>query len=803
MPFTFDQEEPPTLSMEMRNPQLIERDQFRAPSASVRNRTLPFRRSFGQVSDTERVFYGAAAVLLSFLSGWLILRAERFGWYGPEVGLAIFAVANGAIFIILLWNGVLSARKHERHDARAPKSLPPEEANRELRVLQGTSELAEANAALREQMQTSTRAERGYQEIMDNSIDVICTFDAEGRFLWVNRACERLWGYLPEELIGRPFIEMVHPEDQEKTRNIDQSILSGVSASSFENRYLRKDGTVVWIVWTANWSEALQINVCVARDMTARKEMEIELLRTGKAAESASLAKSQFLATISHEIRTPMNGIIGMTDIVLDTELDRDQREHLGIVKSSARALLGLLNDILDFSKMEAGKLELEAISFSLRTCIGSVLKTLGMRADEKGLELTADLPPKLPDHWIGDPMRLQQILMNLVDNAIKFTEKGDVMLGVAVESATDELHCLHFAISDTGIGIPLSKQMLIFEAFTQADGSTTRTHGGTGLGLAIVAQLVRQMGGQIWVESTLGAGTTFHFTVQLPVRQTAMADARVVVPLQLKGLPVLVVDDNAVNRRILRAMLENWEMLPTVVASGAEALEEMRRALRVGMPFPLVLLDGIMPEMDGFTVATKMRDQTGLAGATVMMLSAALSAAAADRCNELRIAGYFMKPVSESELLDAILLAIGGDVERRSTTNARPSVAAGSGLRILIADDNAVNRAVVEGILGRSGHAFVHVANGREAVETVGRELFDLIFMDVQMPEIDGFEAVRRIREAERGTDRHTPIAAMTAHAMMGDRERCLAAGMDDYLSKPLKKAEVLALVRQISAGQ
>jgi PAS domain S-box-containing protein len=280
------------------------------------------------VSDTERIFYGAAAVLLSFLSGWLILWVERLGEYGPEVGLAIFAVANGTIFIILLRNGVLSARIYERHDAQAPKSLPPAETDLELRVLQRTSELDEANAALREQMQTSARAERGYQEIMDNSIDVICTFDAEGRVSLGTGASERLWGYLPEKLIGRPFIEMVHPEDQEKTRNIDQSILSGVSASGFENRYLRKDGTEVWIVWTANWSEALQINVCVARDMTARKEMEIELLRTGKSAESASLAKDQFLANMSHEIRTPMNGVIGMTSLMLDGDLNPRQREY-------------------------------------------------------------------------------------------------------------------------------------------------------------------------------------------------------------------------------------------------------------------------------------------------------------------------------------------------------------------------------------------------------------------------------------------------------------------------------------------
>jgi two-component system sensor histidine kinase/response regulator len=693
------------------------------------------------------------------------------------------------------------ARAAKREEDPTPGLLSPDEATLEARVLERTSELAAANAALREQMESHSRAERDFREIMENSIDVICTFDAEGRFLQVSRACQRLWGYSPEELIGRPYIEMVHPEDREKTLARDRLILGGLSASSFENRYLRKDGSVVWIFWTANWSEALQINVCVARDMSAHKEMEIELVRVGKAAGAASLAKGEFLTTISHEIRTPMNGIIGMTDMVLATSLDREQREWLSIAKSSARALLDLLNDILDFSKMEAGRLELEAVSFSLRACVDEVLKTFAERADEKELELTADVPTKIPDHLIGDPMRLRQILINLVDNAIKFTDHGKIKLSVAIESVTDDCHCLHFTISDTGIGVPPTMQEKIFEAFRQADGSTTRTHGGAGLGLAIAAQLVEKMGGRIWLASKPVGGTIFHFTAQLPLGHTPMQNVRTVDPLQLNGLRTLVVDDNAVNRRILRATLENWGMQLTVVASGAEALEEMHRAVRLRMPISLVLLDVMMPEMDGFMVAEKIRDQVELSGATVMMLSSAMSTDAAKRCDELDIASYLVKPVSEPELLDAILLAIGGQVERQLARNAKAGMASGDRLRILLVEDNAVHRIVATAILRQNGHTLVHAVDGVEAVEITGQESFDLILMDVQMPEMDGFEAARRIRLAEHKTGKHTPIVALTAHAMDGDRERCLEAGMDDYLSKPLKKADMLALLRQIAA--
>jgi signal transduction histidine kinase/CheY-like chemotaxis protein len=524
-----------------------------------------------------------------------------------------------------------------------------------------------------------------------------------------------------------------------------------------------------------------------------------DLVTSRDKAMEASRAKSEFLANMSHEIRTPMNGIIGMTELALATGPDDQLRDYLTTVKTSADSLLTILNDILDFSKIESRKLELEATPFSVRELLVETLKPLAMKAEQTGIELLYDIDPATPDGVIGDRLRLRQVLSNLIGNAIKFTPAGHVLVEVHERERTGNRTTLHFQVTDTGIGIQADKHGTIFEAFSQADGSTTRRFGGTGLGLTISATLVRLMGGEIWMESVPDAGSTFHFTTSFEC--DAAPPSTLVPEPPLADLRVLIVDDNSVNRRILMAQLSRWHTRPTAVSDGASAMASLVEAAADNRPFVLVLLDANMPGMDGFDVAEQIASRPDLAGATIMMLTSSGRYGDVGRCRALGISAYLTKPVGADDLLAAIGRVLQGGPKSVAAVDAAaapPAVARSRALRLLLAEDNVVNQRVAVGMLSARGHSVTVANNGVEALAALAGGTFDLVLMDVQMPVMGGLEATGEIRRRERESGTRTRIVAMTAHAMRGDRDRCLAAGMDGYLSKPIDPTALFAMVEQ-----
>jgi len=674
----------------------------------------------------------------------------------------------------------------------------------ELRVQVRTQELqSEVNERMRAE-ETLSEERKVLRALIDNVPDFMYVKDADCRFLVANLSVARQMGAkTTEELLGKNDFDF-YPREVAATFYEDEQrvIRTGQAEVNREETGLDSQGNASQILTTQvplrDKNGRVTGLVGIGHDITHLKKAEEEMRRARDLAEKASKAKSEFLANMSHEIRTPLNGVMGMTELALETQLTGEQREYLETVKMSGDSLLTVINDILDFSKIEAGKIDLEAIDFNLRDSLETTLKTLAVRADEKGLELLCEVAPEIPDMMRGDSSRLRQIVVNLVGNSIKFTEKGEIALKVQVERQEGADLLCRFTVADTGIGIPEAKRELIFKPFSQADTSTTRKYGGTGLGLTISTRLVEMMGGKIWVESEVGRGSQFHFTVRL-----GRADAKEIKlgttapPELLRGVKVLVVDDNRTNCRILEGMLTRWQMKSTAVNGGKAALEQLVTARQADEPYGLVLTDMHMPDMDGFALIEQIRQRPELATATIMMLTSAGHRGDAARCQVLGVAAYLLKPIRQSELREAVARVLGARqqegaiplITRYSLQDAREP---GACLRVLLAEDNVVNQRLAVRLLEKRGHRVVVAGTGLEALKALEKENFDLVLMDVQMPEMDGLEATAILREKEKVTGLHQQVVALTAHAMKGDREKCIEGGMDGYLTKPIRPQEL-----------
>ena len=690
-------------------------------------------------------------------------------------------------------------------------------AELERKVLHRTKELVKANEGLTKEIaehkvaqESLIESEERFRQLAENIKEVFFVGNLDPpRVTYVSPAYDEIWGVSRQPIYERPdaWIAPILEEDREMVMKAFAESIQGL-AIAIEYRIARPDGSIRWI---RNRTFPLRNNenkvyryVGIAEDITKWKLATVELENAKEAAEQANRAKSEFLANMSHEIRTPMNGIIGMTDLVLEMDLGAEQAEYLYLVKCSADALLTLLNDILDFSKMEAGKLELDSLNFDLRKSLSEVIKTLAVKAQEKGLEFIFDVHPDVPASVVGDPARLRQVLVNLVGNSIKFTEKGEIQ--VTVQSEPDggqEVH-LHFTVRDTGIGIPKDKQQMIFGAFSQADSSTTRKYGGTGLGLTISSQLVGMMGGRIWVESEPGQGSAFHFLVRLG-QGDPLAAPDVLPASRLAGVPILIVDDNSANRLILEDSARLWKMIPVAVESAAAALEELQRCLRSNARLPLVVTDAHMPEMDGYQFVEAIRRDPLLADLRIVVLTSGGRRGDAARCQKLGVSGYLSKPFDRLELREILLRVLTGappDPNKRTLVTRHTLREQQLTLSILVAEDNPVNQTLIARILEKKGHTVAIAQNGIEALDALRKQSFDVVLMDGQMPEMDGFEATKRIREKEKGSGSHLPIIALTAHAMQGDKERFLAGGMDAYVTKPLKVEELFSAIESVTAG-
>jgi len=711
-------------------------------------------------------------------------------------------------------NRSLAGEVEERQ--RVEEELRRAQTGLEERVRARTADLSDANTMLESEVAERVRAEEALREsselvrlVFDSIPEGVYGIDMQGNCTFCNPSCLRLLGYHePTEILGKNLHTLIHHTRHDGTPypveecHIYEAFRHGHGTHIDDEILWRRDGTSFPAeYWSHPMHRAGKVfgTVVTFVDVTERKRTEQVLRGAREAAEAASRAKSEFLANMSHEIRTPMNGVIGMTELTLDTELTQEQRGYLNLVKSSAESLLILLNDILDFSKIEAGRLDMEIIEFNLRDSLDDTMKAVSLRAHEKGLELACHILPDVADALLGDPTRLRQIVINLIGNAIKFTTQGEVRIQVETELETPTAAILHFAVTDTGVGIPLEKQASIFEAFTQADNSTTRRYGGTGLGLSICSRLVEMMGGRMWLESIPDQGSTFHFSARFQLQIASPSNHTPVGLETLRHLSALIVDDNATNRRILKEMLLGWQMRAVEADGGRSALDLLKRAAADRKDFSVVLIDAQMPEIDGFQVAEQMRQDPQMENSALIMLTSAGFRGDAARCRALGIKAYLPKPVKRSDLLEAIktvLVPSGRTQQVPALVTLHSLRESRRHLRILLAEDNRVNQVLAVRLLEKGGHTVVLAKTGTAALEALQKDHFDLVLMDVQMPEMDGLEATARVRVREKVTGRRIPIVAMTAHAMVGDKERCLQAGMDAYVSKPLSVKALFATI-------
>ncbi|MEI7457540.1 MAG: response regulator [Nitrosomonadales bacterium] len=660
-----------------------------------------------------------------------------------------------------------------------------------------------AQKAMELQVQSERRL---LKNVMDTLGEGVYMLDQQGRCTYMNSEAEEIVGWTIEEVMGHNLHDILHSQRPDGTQvsadncPIRQSTMKNEEYRSETEYFQHKNGTLFPIAIVASPmmdGDTVTGSVAAFQDISERKFTERELLRAKESAEAASRAKGDFLATMSHEIRTPMNGIIGMTELALDTEMSAEQREYLNMVKSSADALLTIINDILDFSKIESGKMELELVDFDVRNLFVSAEKTLAIRAAQKGLELVYDVDSAIPDLLTGDPGRMRQVLTNLLGNAVKFSSHGAITLRMKLLMQSTDGFCVRIEVADQGIGIPADKLAHIFEAFTQADTSTTRKYGGTGLGLAISGKLVAAMGGELSVESQVGIGSVFGFTVTLPVAKNQLTEA---ICDELAGLSVLIVDDNATNCQLLSQLIKKWGMRPIVAGSGAEGMAMLIEAQQENSPFDLLLLDAVMADIDGFDFAAQVKLLPDMPRALVMLLSPANLRADTERCRRAGIANYLSKPIDRRELLNVLKASIGLQADEIAV--AQPALTAQTSLNVLLAEDNRVNQKLAITLLEKWGHRVVLANNGVEAVEHAARVEFDVILMDLQMPEMSGLEATRLIREQDQLQGRHSRIIAMTANAMSEDRQRCLDAGMDDYIAKPLNTEKLRDLLAGVESS-